>query len=83
MTESFLEQVVPLLHPFYENATLTLHADGTYEVEPPFRSADLPWPREMGINIRKNRDAESTLPPFEPMNIRLHEDGTYELFAVS
>jgi hypothetical protein len=82
----FVEQVVLLAHPVYENSTLHLHADGRYELDPPFDTREMPfglpdilWPRRMGINVQVERELGSTLPPFEPMSVSLFEDGTYEL----
>ena len=68
----FVEQNVPLA-----SAILRLHADGTYSVDPPFRSSAIPWPRRMHIKISMPRPKDGLLPPFEFVNVALYQDGTY------
>jgi hypothetical protein len=73
MAALFVEQAVPLAW-----GKLHLHADGTYQMVPPFRSADVPWPRRMRIKIAVKADAAAA-PTFEAADIELFQDGTYEL----
>jgi hypothetical protein len=73
MAMQFIEQVVALA-----SGTLHLHADGTYQISPPFRSADIPWPRRMRIRIAIKDDNGATS-RFDAAEVALHQDGTYEL----
>lgn len=70
----FLEATVSVLY-----GTLHLHADGTYRLEPPFHSHDIPWPRRVRIKLPVTRPEGSTLPPIERFDAALYADGTYRL----
>jgi hypothetical protein len=73
MAMQFIEQVVALA-----SGTLQLHADGTYQINPPFHSANIPWPRRMRIRIAVKDDSGATS-RFEAAEVALFQDGTYEL----
>jgi hypothetical protein len=73
MAMLFVEQAVPLAW-----GVLNLHADGSYQMVPPFRSGDIPWPRRMRIKISVKADPAAS-PSFAPADITLFQDGTYEL----
>lgn len=73
----FLEATVPV---FY--GTLHLHADGTYRLEPPFRSHDLPWPRRVRVKVPATAQGGGA-GALGSYDVDLYADGTYSLESVS